>query len=160
MLYPYLVIGIVLVIIDMMIGTVWVLAAGIGALVMALLMAIFPEMPVISQISSVVALSIILPILVKKYGIKKQLAQDASINNPAQSKVGMACTPLADFKDGQGRVMLGGTSWTAFSSDGENYVEGQKLTVVQVTPDCTLEVTELSIIGSTNQKVFMRLDDK
>jgi len=141
MLYIYLIIGIALVITDIMLGTVWLLAAGVGALVMSLGMAINPETSSVSQVAMIVVLALILPIIVKKYGVNKRLAQDPSINNPEGSKTGMACVPITDFQNGRGRVLLGDTSWSA-QYDGEDDVKvGEKLTVISVTEDCILLVT-------------------
>ncbi|MDU8351393.1 NfeD family protein [Pseudomonas syringae pv. actinidiae] len=143
MLYIYLIIGILLIITDMMIGTVWILAAGIGALVMSLFIAVLPEASVTAQVILVVALSIILPILVKKYSTNKRLPQDTSINNPESSKTGMICVPMSDFQNGRGRVLLGDSSWSA-QLDGEGDVKvGEKLVVASISPECILIVNRV-----------------
>lgn len=140
MLYIYLIIGIVLIITDMMIGTVWILAAGIGALVMSLFIAVVPEASLIAQVVVVALLSAILPVLVKKYGLQKRLAQDPSINNPESSKTGMICLPMSDFQNGRGRVLLGDSSWSAQLEGEGNPKVGDKLVVVSVSPECILIV--------------------
>jgi len=127
----WLVIGVVLLIVEVLTGTTYVLWFAAAALIVGLLAFALPlgwEM----QFLLFFILSAVLLVIGHKY-IRPKMGSDepSDLNDRARSMVGMRVKAIADFETGQGRVQVGDTQWRAAMDTG-TAAAGQELKVMSV----------------------------
>ena len=135
----YLICGIVLVAVEMFVGTFWLLVLGIASFLMFGLVSLFPEMGYLAQAAWLVGLGVFVPNVVRRlkgFGAKP----DATINKPLERYVGQSCYAEGKFESGRGRVMLLGSLWVAVTRDNMSYDAGQEFKVLEAGGDGVLVV--------------------
>lgn len=137
----WLILGIVLLVLEVVTGTTYILWVATAALIVGVLSFIFPMgWPV--QLFLFFALSVLLLFLGHKY-FRKAINGDenSDLNDRAKTMVGMRVKAVADFETGQGRVQVGDSQWRASMADGDA-ASGDELRVVEVK-GTTLIVTPI-----------------
>ena len=134
----WLVIGLVLLGIEMLIGTFDLLWIGVAALLTALYASgLFPLPESLSgweaQLSAFVVLSIILVIVGRTAfaGLRKPPTSHPGLNRRGEAMVGRRAVVAGDFSAGAGRIKLGDTTWSAVSLGGEDFREGDNVEVAE-----------------------------
>ena len=127
----WLIVGVLLLVIEVVTGTTYILWPAVAALIVGVITFILPlgwEM----QFLLFFILSAILLVVGHKYVRPKMKGGEPSdLNDRARSMVGMRVKAVADFDTGLGRVHVGDTQWRASIVDG-NPVSGTELRVVSV----------------------------
>ncbi|MEP6342353.1 MAG: NfeD family protein [Maricaulaceae bacterium] len=137
----WLILGFVLLVLEVMTGTTYILWVAAAALVVGLLTFV---LPIGWQLQFLLffVLSVLLLILGHKYGRKLSDGDDDSdLNDRAKTMIGMRVKAVADFETGQGRVQVGDSQWRASMLKGDAIL-GDELRVVEVK-GTTLVVTPL-----------------
>ena len=137
----WLILGIVLLVLEVITGTTYILWVATAALIVGVLSFILPiGWPI--QFLLFFALSVVLLVLGHKYFRPRMNGDENSdLNDRAKTMVGMRVKAVADFETGRGRVQVGDTQWRA-SMDNGDAVSGEELKVVEVK-GTTLIVTSL-----------------
>lgn len=137
----WLILGIVLLVLEVITGTTYILWVATAALIVGVLSFILPiGWPI--QFLLFFALSVVLLVLGHKYFRPRMNGDESSdLNDRAKTMVGMRVKAVADFETGRGRVQVGDTQWRA-SMDNGDAVSGEELKVVEVK-GTTLIVTSL-----------------
>jgi len=127
----WLILGVILLVLEVLTGTTYVLWIATAALIVGVLAFILPiGWPL--QFLLFFALSIALLIAGHKYFRPNMMGEeDSDLNDRAKSMVGMRVKAVADFETGQGRVQVGDTQWRAAMDEG-SAVSGQELRVASV----------------------------
>ena len=127
----WLILGVVLLVLEVVTGTTYVLWVAAAALIVGLLTLLLPlGWPL--QLSLFFVLSIVLLVVGHKYFRPRVIgAEDSDLNDRAKSMVGMRVKAIADFDTGRGRVQVGDTQWRAEMETG-NASEGQELRIASV----------------------------
>lgn len=136
----WVIIGVLLLILEVLTGTTYILWPAVSAIVVGILVFILPlgwEMQFV--------LFFILSAVLLVFGhthIRPRLDQDDAaedLNDRAKSMIGMRVRAVADFDTGQGRVQVGDTQWRASMASGDakagdelkvTAVKGTTLTVI------------------------------
>lgn len=128
----WIIIGVLLLILEVITGTTYILWPAVSALVVGLLVFILPlgwEM----QFILFFILSTVL-LIVGHTHIRPRLHKDDNaedLNDRAKTMVGLRVRAIADFDTGQGRVQVGDTQWRAAMATG-NAKAGDELKVTSV----------------------------
>ncbi len=128
----WVIIGVLLLILEVITGTTYILWPAVSALFVGVLVFILPlgwEM----QFLLFFLLSTVLLVLGHTH-IRPRLRNDRAaddLNDRARSMVGMRVRAIADFDTGQGRVQVGDTQWRAAMNAGDAKA-GDELRVVSV----------------------------
>ena len=127
----WLVLGVILMLVEVVTGTTYILWPAIAALFLGVVVFIIPlgwEM----QLLLFFILSTALMVVGHKY-IRPQMkgGEPSDLNDRARSMVGMRVKAIADFDTGRGRVQVGDTQWRA-SMDNGDAKAGDELRVVSV----------------------------
>jgi membrane protein implicated in regulation of membrane protease activity len=138
----WLILGVVLLVLEVLTGTTYILWVATAALIVGVLAFILPiGWPL--QFLLFFALSIALLIAGHKYFRPNMMGEeDSDLNDRAKSMIGMRVKAVADFETGQGRVHVGDTQWRA-AMDMGHAKAGQELRVLSVK-GTTLMVENLS----------------
>lgn len=127
----WIIVGVLLLILEVVTGTTYILWPAVAALIVGLIVFILPlgwEM----QFLLFFILSSVLLVVGHKYVRPKMKGGEPSdLNDRARSMVGMRVKAIADFETGIGRVQVGDTQWRASIEDG-TALEGQELRVMSV----------------------------
>jgi len=127
----WVIVGVLLLILEVVTGTTYILWPAVAALVVGVFVFILPlgwEM----QFLLFFILSAILLVVGHKYVRPKMKGGEPSdLNDRARSMIGMRVKAVADFDTGMGRVQVGDTQWRASIDDG-NPLSGAELRVVSV----------------------------
>ena len=127
----WLVLGVILMLVEVVTGTTYILWPAIAALFLGAVVFIIPlgwEM----QLLLFFILSTALMVVGHKYIRPKMKGGEPSdLNDRARSMVGMRVKAIADFDTGRGRVQVGDTQWRA-SMDNGDAKAGDELRVVSV----------------------------
>ena len=127
----WITVGVLLLILEVVTGTTYILWPAVAALIVGLIVFILPlgwEM----QFLLFFILSSVLLVVGHKYVRPKMKGGEPSdLNDRARSMVGMRVKAIADFETGIGRVQVGDTQWRASIEDG-TALEGQELRVMSV----------------------------
>ena len=123
--------GIVLVGVELVTGSTYILWPAVAAFLVALGVAILPlsweiqflVFAIISTALLVVGHFYIRPLL--------KSGEPSEINDPSRSMLGKHVTAFIDFDNGHGRVTVGDTQWKAASS-GKDPKEGDRLVITSV----------------------------
>jgi len=127
----WMIIGVLLLILEVITGTTYILWPAAAALAVGVLAYILPlgwEM----QFLLFFILSAILLVVGHVY-VRPQMkgGEPSDLNDRARSMVGMRVKAIADFETGQGRVQVGDTQWRAAMDTG-TAIAGDELKVVSV----------------------------
>ena len=127
----WLVVGVLLLILEVVTGTTYILWPAVAALIVGFVAFILPlgwEM----QFLLFFILSAVLLVVGHKFVRPKMKGGEPSdLNDRARSMVGMRVKAIADFETGIGRVQVGDTQWRASIHEG-TALSGQELRVVSV----------------------------
>ena len=127
----WLVVGVLLLILEVVTGTTYILWPAVAALIVGFVAFILPlgwEM----QFLLFFILSAVLLVVGHKFVRPKMKGGEPSdLNDRARSMVGMRVKAIADFETGMGRVQVGDTQWRASIDEG-TAKKGQELRVVSV----------------------------
>lgn len=139
----WLAIGLVLIAIEMAVGTFDLLWIGAAALLTALVYAGVLPLPeaMTSWQGQLVTFSVLATALVilgrtAFNGLRKPSTTHPSLNQRANSLVGQRAQVATAFAAGSGRVKVGDTTWSAESENGEDFAPGD--TVVVASADSTV----------------------
>ena len=127
----WLILGVLLLVLEVVTGTTYILWPAVAALIVGVLIFILPlgwEM----QFLLFFILSTVLLIIGHTH-IRPRLGADdpSELNDRARSMLGMRVKAIADFETGRGRVQVGDTQWRAAMNTGEAKA-GDELRVVSV----------------------------
>ncbi|MGJ8564616.1 MAG: NfeD family protein [Alphaproteobacteria bacterium] len=127
----WLILGVLLLILEVVTGTTYILWISVAALIVGVITFILPlgwEM----QFLLFAILSAIL-LVVGHTRLRPKLDNEApsDLNDRARTMVGMRVRAVADFDTGQGRVQVGDTQWRASMPSG-NAKAGDELKVISV----------------------------
>jgi len=127
----WIVFGVVLLILELVTGTTYILWPAAAALLVGFVAFILP-IPWTMQLLLFFIISLVLLFVGHKY-VRPSLGREgpSDINDRAQSMIGMRVKAIADFETGLGRVQVGDTQWRASIADGK-VKAGQELRVLSV----------------------------
>ena len=128
----WLILGVILLVIEVITGTTYVLWVAAAALIVGVLAFILPiGWPL--QFILFFVLSVALLFLGHTYLRPRTMgnAEDDDLNDRAKTMVGMRVKAIADFETGLGRVQVGDTQWRAEMERGDAEA-GQELRVASV----------------------------
>lgn len=135
--WHWLAIGLILIAIEMAVGTFDLLWLGTAALTTALIFSGVVPLPesmtgVPQQIGVFAVLAIALVVLGRTVfsGVRKPATSHPTLNQRDAAMVGATGQVATAFLAGEGRVSLGDTSWMARSDTGENFAIGTSVRVV------------------------------
>jgi hypothetical protein len=132
--YHWLALGVVLIGIEMVLPTQYLIWPGIAAVVTGLLAAMV-DVGWVGQLAVFAVLSAIL--VFASHYLPKQAEGDVSaLNQRTDHIVGKHATVSEDFRNGEGAVTVGDTRWAAQSVDGSDLTAGTRVEVVSA--DSTL----------------------
>lgn len=128
----WLVLGVVLLLLEVVTGTTYILWPAIAALILGFVVFILPILGWEMQLLLFFLLSTGLMFVGHKYiRPKMQGGEPSDLNDRARSMVGMRVKAINDFDTGRGRVQVGDTQWRA-SMDSGDAKAGDELRVVSV----------------------------
>ena len=127
--YHWLALAAILIGIEMVMPTQYLIWPGIGALVTGVL-AFFVELGGATQFAIFAVLSAIL-VTASHYYLPRSKGGDVSgLNERTAQMVGRVATVAEDFHHGQGAVTVGDTRWSARSADGSDMAAGTRVEIV------------------------------
>jgi len=126
----WVILGVILLILEVVTGTTYILWPAIAALIVGVFVFILPLSWEMQFLLFFLISSILLVIGHTHVRPKLQGGQPSDLNDRARSLIGMRVKAVADFEIGQGRVHVGDTQWRARSDD--KIVSGQDLRVISV----------------------------
>lgn len=126
--FHWLALAAVLVGLEMVMPTQYLIWPGIAAAVTGLL-AFFIATAWPEQLAIFGVLSVVL-VVVSHYLPKQVTAPIAALNQRADQLVGRLATVAEDFQNGQGAVTVGDTRWSAQSVDGSDFAAGTRVEIV------------------------------
>jgi len=127
----WVIIGVLLLILEVVTGTTYILWPAVSALIVGLLVFVLPlgwEMQFLLFFILSTALLIFGHTHVRP---RMEGGEPSDLNDRARSMIGMRVKAIADFEIGQGRVQVGDTQWRAKMENG-NAKSGEELRVVEV----------------------------
>ncbi len=128
----WLVVGVVLLLLEVVTGTTYILWPAIAALILGFVVFILPILGWEMQLLLFFLLSTGLMFVGHKYIRPKMKGGEPSdLNDRARSMIGMRVKAINDFDTGRGRVQVGDTQWRA-SMDNGDAKAGDELRVVSV----------------------------
>ena len=128
----WLIIGFILLVLEVLTGTSYILWPAAAALIVGVIVFIVPVLGWSMQLLLFSILTAVLLYLGHKYlRPKLNRGEPSDLNNRARSMVGMRVKAIADFDTGRGRVQVGDTQWRAAVDDGK-VKAGQELRIVSV----------------------------
>lgn len=135
----WMILAIVLLGVELVTGTTYILWVAAAALIMAGLVFIFPLSWGVQFVLFFI-LSVVLLVLGHKYVRPKfKGGEPADLNDRARTMVGEPVKAVADFEFGKGRVSHGDTQWAAALISGKEAKAGDQLRIVSVK-GATLQV--------------------
>ena len=135
----WMILAIVLLGVELVTGTTYILWVAAAALIMAGLVFIFPLSWGVQFVLFFI-LSVVLLVLGHKYVRPKfKGGEPAELNDRARTMVGEPVKAVADFEFGKGRVSHGDTQWAAALISGKEAKAGDQLRIVSVK-GATLQV--------------------
>ena len=126
--YHWLALAAVLIGIEMIMPTQYLIWPGIAAAVTGLLSFLVAIDPT-TQLAIFAVLSVVL-VVGSHYLPKQAQGPITALNQRTDQLVGRTATVAEDFRHGQGSVTVGDTRWSAQSVDGGDYTAGTKVEVV------------------------------
>jgi len=135
----WMILAIVLLGVELVTGTTYILWVAAAALIMAALVFILPLSWGVQFVLFFI-LSVVLLVLGHKYVRPKfKGGEPADLNDRARTMVGEPVKAVADFEFGKGRVSHGDTQWAAALISGKEAKAGDQLRIVSVK-GATLQV--------------------
>ena len=135
----WMILAIVLLGVELVTGTTYILWVAAAALIMAALVFIFPLSWGVQFVLFFI-LSVVLLVLGHKYVRPKfKGGEPADLNDRARTMVGEPVKAVADFEFGKGRVSHGDTQWAAALISGKEAKAGDQLRIVSIK-GATLQV--------------------
>lgn len=136
-LWVWLGIGLVLILAELMTGSLFLMWPGLAALIMALIAVLAPPMPLAGHLALFAALAVALAFLGR--GVRHRLSAARISDRPLLNQrgaqlVGRRVVALSAFENGQGPVRLGDSQWAA-RLEGQRFdavAEGAALVVKEV----------------------------
>jgi hypothetical protein len=125
--YHWLALAAVLIGLEMVMPTQYLIWPGIAAVVTGALA--FAVTDWVLQVAIFAVLSIVL-VVAAHYMPKTALGPIIALNQRADQLVGRTATVAEDFRNGQGAVTVGDTRWSAQSVDGSDLVAGTRVEIV------------------------------
>ena len=126
--FHWLALAAVLIGIEMVMPTQYLIWPGIAAAVTGLL-AFFTPLDWTAQLAIFAVLSVIL-VVGSHYLPAQKFGDVSSLNQRTDQMVGRFATVAEDFHHGQGAVTVGDTRWSAQSVDGSDFPAGTKVEIV------------------------------
>ncbi len=127
----WLVFGVLLLTLEVITGTTYILWPAVAALIVGILVFVLPlgwEM----QFLLFFLISVVLLFVGHKYfRPMMQGGEPSDLNDRGRSMIGMRVKAIADFDTGRGRVQVGDTQWQATMEHGDA-AEGDELRVVAI----------------------------
>lgn len=123
-------IGVVLLAIESMFSTEWLLWPAVAAGITALLAVLLPEMGLRVETVVFAALTVVLTLISKRF-IKKVNPEEPDINDVNLRLVGQVARVVEPFHNGLGRVFISGTEWAA-EIEGASPLVGENVVVEQI----------------------------
>ena len=128
----WLVLGVILMLLEVVTGTTYILWPAIAALFLGVVVFILPVLGWQMQLLLFFLMSTALMFIGHKYIRPKMKGGEPSdLNDRARSMVGMRVKAIADFDTGRGRVQVGDTQWRASMNSGDAKA-GDELRIVSV----------------------------
>ena len=127
--FHWLALAAVLIGIEMIMPTQYLIWPGIAAAVVGLMAFAF-DVDWTVQLGVFAVLSIGLVVASHYYLPKPALSDRSTLNQRTDQLVGRVATVAEDFYHGQGAVTLGDTRWSAEAADGSDFAAGTKVKVV------------------------------
>lgn len=116
----WLMIGFVLLVLEVLTGTMYILWVAAAALIVGVIMFIAPVLDWSAQLLLFAILTGVLMYFGHTYLRPKMKGGEPSdLNDRARSMVGMRVKAVADFDTGRGRVQVGDTQWRAKMDEGD-----------------------------------------
>ncbi len=127
----WIIIGVLLLILELITGTTYILWPAVAALIVGFVIFIVPlgwEMQFLLFFILSTAL-----VIIGHTHIRPRIGADkpSDLNDRARSMIGMRVSAIADFEMGRGRVQVGDTQWRAAMTNGTAKA-GEELRVVSV----------------------------
>ena len=126
--YHWLALATVLIGIEMVMPTQYLIWPGVAAFVTGMLAA-FVDIGWAGQLAVFAVLSAIL-VVASHYLPKQPLGDVSALNQRTDQMIGRLATVAEDFRHGEGAVTLGDTRWQARSVDGTDLTAGTRVEVV------------------------------
>ncbi len=125
-------IGVILLGIEAMFSTEWLLWPAVAAGVTALLAALAPELGLKVEGAVFAALTVVLTLVSKRLVKRVNPADVPDINDVNLRLIGQSARVVEPFNNGVGRVFISGAEWAA-EIHGSNPLVGESVIVEQVT---------------------------
>ncbi len=133
--WHWLAIGLILLSIEMMVGTfdlLWIaIAAGITAIFAAIAPAGLSDWQGQLIFFGIAAIGLVVLGRTVFAGMREIANEHPTLNKRMRRTIGQRGVAMADFSDGSGRVRLGDTDWSAETVDGSNPLEGAAVEVAE-----------------------------
>lgn len=144
--WHWLILGLVLIGLEVMAPSTFLLWPSVAAFIVGLLVAIFPGFGFAWQLTVFAVLAVGSTVVWQLYFKKSTEATDRpQLNRRASQYIGRKVVLREDFKDGSGYVSIDDTRWRAAAEDGSNYATGVRVEVV-AAEGVTLKVREVADI--------------
>ncbi len=127
----WIIIGVLLLILEVITGTTYILWPAAAALIVGVVAFILPLSWTMQFLLFFILSAVLLVVGHKYVRPKLDTGIPSDLNDRAQSMVGMRVKAIADFETGLGRVQVGDTQWRASIADGTAKA-GQELRVLSV----------------------------
>ena len=127
----WLILGVLLLILEVVTGTTYILWISVAALIVGVITFILPLGWEMQFLLFAILSAILLVVGHTRLRPKLDNAAPSDLNDRARSMVGMRVRAVADFDTGQGRVQVGDTQWRASITNG-NAKAGDELKVLSV----------------------------
>ncbi len=134
----WLIFGVVLLTLEVVTGTTYILWPAVAALIVGVLVFVLPLGWEMQFLLFFLTSTILLFVGHKYFRPMMQGGEPSDLNDRGRSMIGMRVKAVADFETGRGRVQVGDTQWQATMEHG-NAEEGDELRVVAIK-GATLQV--------------------
>ena len=129
-LWHWLALGAILIALEIVTPTTYLLWPGLAALVMGVIVAIFPEWSWQIQLLIYAVLAVAVSLAGRKFMPKRGDIVDSShLNRRAAQYVGRRALAAENFVAGRGPVIIGDTHWSAQTLDGSSPAKGATVEV-------------------------------
>lgn len=136
----WLIFGVLLLTLEVVTGTTYILWPAVAALIVGLLVFVLPLSWEIQFVLFFVISTVLLFAGHKYFRPMMKGGEPSDLNDRGRSMVGMRVKAVTDFETGRGRVQVGDTQWQAMMEIGDASI-GDELRVVDVK-GATLQVVE------------------
>jgi len=142
--WHWLILGLVLIGLEVMAPSTFLLWPSISAFLVGLLVAVFPGFGFSGQLILFAIMAVGSTVVWQIYFKKSTEATDRpKLNRRASQYIGRKVVLREDFQDGSGYVSIDDTRWRAASEDGKNYATGVRVEVI-AAEGVTLKVKEIA----------------